>query len=167
MKERERWIKRESERDESKDGLNEGKKHKQRGRRNFIKMKLERMRRKSNDGEETYREAGEEVDRDCTRNSEEENEKEIKINFIDIFQNKSGKRAFSPFYSPESPLRLGSHCLTGLAIACLGQPIKPFKHFHFGGPCCPSSFILHFLTLDSPLCLLFWRVLLLFLLYSS
>ena len=75
---------------------------------------------------------------------------------------KPPESAFSLFYSLESP-RLGSHCLTVLAIACLGQPIKPFRHFHFGGSCCPSSCILHFLALDSPLCLLFWRVLLLFL----
>ena len=52
-------------------------------------MKLERMRQKSNEGEETYQEAGEEVDKDCKRNSEEENEKEMKINFINIFQNQS------------------------------------------------------------------------------
>ena len=53
------------------------------GRRNSRRMRLERMRRKSNESEETYREAGEEVDRDCKRNSE----KEIKINLINIFQN--------------------------------------------------------------------------------
>ena len=80
-------------------------------------------------------------------------------------EEETPERAFSPFYSPESP-RLGSHCLTGPVIA-FGQPIKPFKHLHFGGSCCPSSCILHFLAFDSPLCLLFWRVLLLFLLYSS
>ena len=35
------------------------------------------------------------------------------------------KELFSLFYSRDSPRRLGSHCLTVLAIACLGQPIKP------------------------------------------
>ena len=59
---------------------------------------------------------------------------------------KPPERAFSLFYSPETP-RLGSHCLNVLAIACLGQPIKPFKHFHFGGSCSPSSCIIHFLAL--------------------
>ena len=42
-------------------------------------------------GEETYQEAGEEVDRDCMRNNEEENSEEIKINFINIFHNLLGK----------------------------------------------------------------------------
>ena len=54
-------------------------------------MKLERRRRKSNEAEETYREAGEKVDRDCKRNNEEENEKELKVNFINIFQNQLGE----------------------------------------------------------------------------
>ena len=54
-------------------------------------MKLERMSQKSNEGEQTYKEAEKKVDKDCMRNSEEENEKEIKINFINIFQNQSGK----------------------------------------------------------------------------
>ena len=54
-------------------------------------MKLGRMRRKSNEAEETYREAGEEVDRDCKRKNEEENGKELKVNFINIFQNQSGE----------------------------------------------------------------------------
>ena len=40
------------------------------------------MRRDSN-------EAAEEVDRDCRRNIEEENERELKANYINIFQNQS------------------------------------------------------------------------------
>ena len=49
------------------------------------------------------------------------------------------KRAFAHFKSPCVSSLLGSICLTGLTIACLGQPIMPFKHFHFGGSFCPSS----------------------------
>ena len=37
---------------------------------------------------ETYREAWEEIDRDCKRNSEEEDEKELKLNYIKL-QNQS------------------------------------------------------------------------------
>ena len=49
---------------------------------------------------------------------------------------------FCPFEVPPVSSLLGSICLTGLTIACLGQPIIPFKHFHFGGSCCHSSCLL-------------------------
>ena len=41
------------------------------------------------------------------------------------------KEKEAPKKAPKkSPLRVGSHCLTELAITCLGQPTKPFKHFY-------------------------------------
>ena len=43
------------------------------------------MRRESNEAEGTYREAAEEVNRDCRRDIEEENEREHKVNCINIF----------------------------------------------------------------------------------
>ena len=47
------------------------------------------MRRESNEAEGTYREAAEEVDRDCRRDIEEENEREHKVNCINkFFQNQ-------------------------------------------------------------------------------
>ena len=41
-------------------------------------------------------------------------------------EERSPERAFSLFYSPESP-QLGSHCLTVLAIAVLDSPLSPLK----------------------------------------
>ena len=79
----------------------------------------ERVRRKSNEAEGTYREAAEEVDRDCKRNIEEENERELKVNCINIFQNQSGEnsKSFSPL--------LFSRISVGLTFPCFGQPIMP------------------------------------------
>ena len=117
-----------------------------RERDDFGRMqKKERVRGKPTDAEETYREAVEEIDRDCKRNSEEENKRELKVKCINIFHSLKEdpqKESICPFQVPRVSSLLGSICLTGLAIACLGQPIMPFKHFHFGGSCCPSSCIL-------------------------
>ena len=53
------------------------------------------MRRESNEAEGTYRETAEEVDRDCRRDIEEENEREHKVNCINIFFRISWKRSYS------------------------------------------------------------------------
>ena len=42
------------------------------------------MRRESDEAEGTYQEAAEEVDKDCRRDIEEENEREHKVNDINI-----------------------------------------------------------------------------------
>ena len=52
------------------------------------------------------------------------------------------KRAFAHFKSHSCLLLVRLDLFGWVTIACLGQPIVPFKHFHFGGSCCPSSCIL-------------------------
>ena len=126
--------------------------------------KKERVRKKSNEAEGTYREAADEVDKDCKRNIEEENEKELKLESVGRKskprreknnqkrrkkkklqeeakkeEEEAPERAFSPLFS-----RISTSA--GLTFP-LTRPTL--------------------LALDSPLCLQFKRILLLFLLYSS
>ena len=82
-------------------------------------QKKERVRGKSNDTKETYQEAGEEIDRDCKRNSEEENERELKVNCINIFHSLKEdpkKDSICPYQVPRVSSLLGSIYLIGLTL---------------------------------------------------